>query len=145
MHIPFSLNHDLVMSRLGTYSGEQATNPHGCHEIINEISAVIDATTIYGDYRNPDVMSSLRTGQHGTLRMQQNGQFLPYTEDETNFEAGDVRAGEHAILGKSFYSSSLCLPSCFLSFFCLSLRCFSISATTSSLSHGGNNVSLLSS
>lgn len=97
--IPFSEGFDLKMSRLATRSGVGVTsNPHGCHEIVNEISAVIDATTIYGDYRDPAAMSALRSHEHGKLTLQQGG-FLPYLDAErTNFLAGDTRAGEHAIL-----------------------------------------------
>lgn len=97
--IPFSPGFNLTMTRLQTRNGVGTThNPHGCHEIENEITAFIDATTVYGDYRDPARMAQLRSGVHGKLTLQAGG-FLPY-EDEThtNFLAGDVRAGETAIL-----------------------------------------------
>lgn len=99
--IPFSPGYTLTVKRLQTRSGIGTTlNSAGCHEIQTEISATIDATTVYGDYRNMTHMNLLRSFQRGKLRMQAR-QYLPYTDDtKTNFLAGDVRAGEHALLGR---------------------------------------------
>lgn len=92
--IPFSPGFNLTMSRLETRTGAGT----GCHEIATEISAYIDGTTVYSDYRDLARMDALRSHVHGRLTMQAGG-FLPYTDGtQTNFLAGDTRAGEHAIL-----------------------------------------------
>ena len=64
---------------------------------LNEITAWIDASNVYGSDLNR--ADALRTFEDGLLKTSDGGQFgdlLPFDESGTQFMAGDIRAGEQA-------------------------------------------------
>ncbi len=81
----------LNRSRFDAATGTDADNPR---EQINQITAWIDASMIYGS--DQATADSLRTFVGGQLRTSDGG--LPPTDEEGNFVAGDVRANENVEL-----------------------------------------------
>ena len=65
------------------------------NETLNTITGAIDASTVYGDYKNPDKITGLRIVGNCRMVMGPNG--TP-KYDGTTFECGDERCAEHALL-----------------------------------------------
>lgn len=104
------IDHDVVLTRQvpteGVFSLQMVPNSvilnmtrsefvlvSGCRELINLITPIIDASTVYGN--NETFLYELRDGAHCQLRTG-HGNLLPDHNNE--FLAGDPRATEHALL-----------------------------------------------
>jgi len=69
---------------------------NSCRATTNKNTPAIDATTVYGDYFNPDMPAQLRDGASCKLHTSA-GNLLPKNYNN-EFIAGDVRNTEHSIL-----------------------------------------------
>lgn len=68
-------------------------------ETFNALSAHIDASTVYGDYKNADRITALRDGGGTACRMIMGPGGTPkYLPAENSFYCGDVRCAEHVVL-----------------------------------------------
>lgn len=68
-------------------------------ETVNQLSAHIDASTVYGDYKNQEKLATLREkrGQLSLCKMQTGPGGTPKYVDG-DFQCGDVRCAEHPLL-----------------------------------------------
>ncbi|QDU61294.1 peroxidase [Planctomycetes bacterium Pan216] len=85
---------ELTRSIFDTSTGTDSSNPR---EQINEITALIDGSMVYGS--DEETAAALRSFEGGKLRVteSENGDLLPIGESGS-FEAGDVRANEQIAL-----------------------------------------------
>jgi len=87
--VPNGVGTFIALKRVKTRAG-----PLG-RETFNNLTAHIDASTVYGDYKNPHKFARLRTPSGCRMVMGPGG--TP-KYDGVDFDCGDVRCSEHAVL-----------------------------------------------